>query len=33
MLIEAIGNPAVEKAEVFLKPEVIRRESCGGSLG
>lgn len=29
LLIEAINNPDVEKREVFLKPELVRRESCG----
>lgn len=30
LLIEAIRNPNTEKKEVLLKPELIRRESCGG---
>ncbi len=30
LLIEAIDNRSVEQKEVLLKPELLRRESCGG---
>ncbi len=31
LLVEAIRNPNVEKKEVLLKPELVRRDSCGGA--
>ena len=31
LLIEAIRNPNAEKKEVLLKPELVRRKSCGGA--